>query len=232
MPEVNVGKEIILTKNMKVIVDSEDFAWLSNIHWQAAKGHDTYYASSSHGLMHRLLFPDIGTNCIDHLNGNGLDNRKCNLRIATKAQNAMNIRKEKLKGITRHGEKWVAQIMINGKSEYLGIFDTNDEAALEYDQAAYRFFGEFASVNFPEIPHDSSWEKRRRKGSSNFRGVSRNYNPNKNAWTARSYENSKVIHIGNFPTELEAANAYDRVQRGYSGNLLRLNFPARFIAYG
>jgi len=93
---------------------------------------------------------------IDHINHNGLDNRKANLRPATRTQNIWHRKKFKrpsrsqYKGIdwSKTQKKWRARIRVNGKRIYLGSFDNELEAAKAYDEAAKRYHGEFASLNF------------------------------------------------------------------------------------
>jgi len=91
---------------------------------------------------------------IDHINRNGLDNRRSNLRLATIAQNAWNSRRRKnrsgYKGVWYAKDKgrFRAAIWHNNKREYLGYFDSPRQAALAYDEAAKRYHGEFAVLNF------------------------------------------------------------------------------------
>jgi len=95
---------------------------------------------------------------IDHINGNGLDNRKANLRQSTYAQNSWNRGKarvkssSKYKGVCQHKKdrKWQAQISAVGKRIYLGRFKNQKEAAKAYDKAAKKYHGEFANLNFSE----------------------------------------------------------------------------------
>jgi len=98
---------------------------------------------------------------VDHINRNGLDNRRCNLRIGTIAQNAMNKRGQRnassrFKGVTwsHHVSKWVASINEGGKRRHLGCFVSEIEAALAYDAAARILHGDWACLNFPD--HDST----------------------------------------------------------------------------
>jgi hypothetical protein len=104
--------------------------------------------------LHRLIMdPPKGVH-IDHINGNGLDNRKCNLRMCTKSDNAKNRKLNKnntsgFKGVSPTISRklpWVAQI----SGRYLGRFDDVIEAAKAYDEAAKELHGEFANLNFPE----------------------------------------------------------------------------------
>lgn len=91
----------------------------------------------------------------DHKNGNGLDNRRDNLRLATPTQNNRNRRKQRsatssrYKGVSRKGARWLTQIRVSGRVVRLGTFRDEWEAARAYDQAARRYHGPFACVNFP-----------------------------------------------------------------------------------
>ncbi len=88
---------------------------------------------------------------VDHINHDGLDNRRCNLRLATRANNCHNQRSfkgsSKYKGVWRVGEKWAACIRVDGRSKRLGTFVSEKEAALAYNQAAREHYGEFAKLN-------------------------------------------------------------------------------------
>lgn len=88
----------------------------------------------------------------DHINGDKLDNRRCNLRIATRSQNMANVGAHKdslsaYKGVHRHRTKWQAVICHEGKKHRLGSFLTQEEAARAYNEAAITLFGPFAATN-------------------------------------------------------------------------------------
>lgn len=93
---------------------------------------------------------------IDHINRNGLDNRKANLRPATALQNSWNMKKfrrkcgSRYKGVTwnKRQNKWVAQVQANGKVKFVGYFDDERQAGKAYDAAARKYHGEFAALNF------------------------------------------------------------------------------------
>lgn len=160
-------KEIPLTQGQVALVDDEDFEWLSQWKWCASRGATTFYAVRSTSRktppkrriwMHRAIMgvTDIAME-VDHINGEGLDNRRANLRTATHQQNSWNVRRPRdnwsgFKGITRTPQhRWAAGIVVRGKGIHLGNYDTPDDAARAYDGAARHYFGEFARLNFPGL---------------------------------------------------------------------------------
>jgi hypothetical protein len=127
--------------------------------WRAVKvSNGRFYAVSGHRMvsMHRLILGIPPGACVDHKDGDGLNNRRINLRAATYSQNGINRGRPRnntsgFKGVTRHSRTskfWKAGIEINRKTVYLGRFQTAEEAARAYDSKAYEVFGEFAVLNF------------------------------------------------------------------------------------
>jgi len=101
---------------------------------------------------------------VDHINGNGLDNRRSNLRIATSQQNnrnrkICNLNTSGFKGVRLDRNKWRADIRIDGKRKNLGRFVNPEAAAAAYDEAARKYFGEFATLNFPKSGEQSAHRK-------------------------------------------------------------------------
>jgi len=151
-------RRIPLTQGQTALVDDKDYDLVSRHKWYALQqGEDRWYAVTGHCAipMHRLILdPPEGLE-VDHINQNGLDNRRSNIRICTRAQNSCNRGPNKrnttgYKGVTRHKGKYQAQIGIDGTTLYLSRHDTAREAARAYDAAAQVFHGEFAWLNFPE----------------------------------------------------------------------------------
>lgn len=104
--------------------------------------------------MHRIVLDAPQGTLVDHKNGDRLDNRRCNLRLATRSQNAANTppKPGRLKGVffDKARNLWQARIMVNWKERYIGRFLTQEEAARAYDLKAREYFGEFAALNYPE----------------------------------------------------------------------------------
>jgi hypothetical protein len=154
-------KEIVLSNGMTAKVDGKDFELVNQYNWYLAKqAHRLYAAAWIEGKgvsMHRLILGhEAGQLDIDHRNGDGLDNRRENLRVATRSQNSANGRKQKgtsskYKGVCVTKQGYIkAYVMHLYRRIHLGYFPTEEDAARAYDEAARKYFGEFARVNFPE----------------------------------------------------------------------------------
>jgi len=156
--------KIIPVGTMECFVDDEDYDWVTaEGPWRLLKPYrSTAIYARAHDkadnnvavLMHNLI---LGSKNVDHINENGLDNQRHNLRLATGTQNQANKSKyftvrttSQFKGVhwNSNRQKWVAGINVHKKHFYLGSFDIETEAALAYDRAALVHFGEFAKLNF------------------------------------------------------------------------------------
>lgn len=164
--------EIQLTQGQVALIDEID-SDLAEVKWYALchKHNHSYYASRNLYLangkrqgerLHRVILARIvgrplkhGEDC-DHINRNSLDNRRCNLRVATRSENCSNKaarvdNKIGYKGVHFHTKtkRWRASITKYGKRVSLGLFTTPEEAARAYDTAARELHGDFAFLNFP-----------------------------------------------------------------------------------
>lgn len=156
-------KEIPLTHGKIAIVDAADYEYLNQWKWGATRPYRVWYAVRYIGKkgrggfplrMHReILSVSSPAQTIDHVNGDGLDNRRCNLRLASTRQNCYNVgarkdNKSGQKGVTWHkaSRKWRAQIAVPGKIKHLGTFAEKAEAIKAYQLAAREVHGEFAKL--------------------------------------------------------------------------------------
>lgn len=148
-------KTIELTQGYVALVNDEDYELLSKYKWQVRKCGSNIYAQVTLG-MHQFIMGACSENVVDHINGNGLDNRRENLRLASKAENRMNqnrvVGSSKYKGVSwnKKARKWVAYITHNHDRIHLGTFTEEVLAAKAYDDAAKALFGNFASLNLKE----------------------------------------------------------------------------------
>jgi hypothetical protein len=160
-----IFRRIPLTQGQYAIVDADDYYRLIKYKWQVVRIRDTYYVRrlvSRNGkrttlFMHKVILHAPKGMVVDHINGNPLDNRKANLRLATPAQNSRNRRVTKrgtsiYKGVWYNRTKrlYCARITVSRKMIYIGQFKDEVEAARAYDRAARKYHGEFARLNFPE----------------------------------------------------------------------------------
>jgi hypothetical protein len=140
-----------------MVDDDETGRWAATRKWYLSRTGYVTLARAVNGqtYLHRIVMNASHDGHVDHINGNKLDNRKCNLRICTQAENNRNLTskrsdsKQPYKGvrITASG-KWNARIRSRGHGIHIGNFDTAEAAALAYDEKAKQLFGTFAATNF------------------------------------------------------------------------------------
>lgn len=144
-------KEIQLSQGKVALVDDEDFDMLNVFKWSAlctiGKRRLNFYASRMTGgknsvcvYMHRIIMKPPPEMQVDHIDGNGLNNQKSNLRVVTHRQNQQNLhfkKSSKYPGVCweKKKKKWMASLQISGKSKTLGCFDTEEEAHQAYVDA-------------------------------------------------------------------------------------------------
>lgn len=159
-------KEIKLSQSKVALVDDEDFEYLNQFKWAACKDGKTYYAwrclkpeeknlrGKHRAVMHREIMGNPLNLEIDHIDHDGLNNQKINLRICTRAENRRNSNPtsnaaSKYKGVSWNSRKqrWKVDIMKNYKSYFVGYFKIENEAAASYNKAAIDLYGEYANLN-------------------------------------------------------------------------------------
>lgn len=147
-------KEIKISNGYTTLVDDDDFEKLNKIKWQSLVKSNTIYACNNIGRMHRIIMDAKKGEIIDHLDGNGLNNQKSNLRNCTFQENMRNKRtwgKIKYNGVSFNKKTknfpFRCRITINKKSIHLGYFKTAELAAKEYNKNALLYFGEYAKLN-------------------------------------------------------------------------------------
>ena len=157
-------KQIPLSKDKIALIDDDDFERINQYKWHAHKGHSTHYARMRVRLrdgnrknisMHRFIMNHPLGLSVDHIDGNGLNNTRSNLIIATASQNMANSRPKKTGSSRYKGvfwntlkNRWTSAIRVSGKLIFLGHFNKEEQAAEAYDNAAREYFREFARLNF------------------------------------------------------------------------------------
>jgi hypothetical protein len=238
---------IYLVSGEPVLVDDDDYDRLSRYRWYFTGGYATRYYKRRFIMMHRDILPAPPGKEVDHINGNRLDNRRCNLRLATRTQNCFNRGPARnsatgYKGVSvrREDGLYVAYFKMERHRSYLGSYKTAEEAAKAYDCAARYYAGEFAKTNFPgeeAATADVLRERAKaalkpaldqrtlRGGVSHFRGVCYSKDKRRKRWRAEVSIDGRRHYIGHFLAEEEAARAYDAYVLHKYGRCVLLNFP-------
>lgn len=227
-----MSKEILLTQGKSAIVDDADFERVAQFKWHytASTG---YAARRDHRLnrqilMHRFIMDAESGIEVDHINGDKLDNRRLNLRFATRQENSHNSRGmpntvSRYKGLSYCDGHYYVRLMLNGVQGYYGRYKDERIAAKVYDFAASTAFGDFAKLNFPDEPlmdEDEFYGHIMAKPlKSQYRGVSQG----KGKWIAYIQVKRKFVHLGYFTDEIEAARAYNAAAIKYHGPKAKLN---------
>lgn len=159
------------------LVDDIDYEIVNKIKWYCAKDNNNFYAISNkgkHTKMHRLILGLTAPNILaDHIDHNGLNNQKCNLRICSHSENMRNrkscqnstskylgVNWEKRRyyknGVRKDYPGWKASLKFNKKNVFIGMFKDEKDAALAYNKKATELFGEFANLNIIQIVAQNS----------------------------------------------------------------------------
>jgi len=221
-------KEIILTQGKVALVDDDDYEELNKYKWYATVSRNTFYAGRNTSrndnedhkqhaiIMHRVIMNPPPDMKIDHINGNGLDNRKENLRIVTNRENCQNLHIQKtsdLPGVHWHDRDkiWRAEIRIGDKRYNLGSYDSEYLASLAYKRACEEITRienlklDIEETNFPyniDLPIQKPNPK-----TSKFKGV--NWKKDCQKWVAQIKFENKYYYLGLYETEEEASRVYE-----------------------
>ena len=138
----------------RVLIDLDDVELVGKYKWYIDKG---YAYNKQIDFMHRLIMNYPEGMVIDHINHNKLDNRKCNLRICTSAENSRNRKKQKgsysskYKGVyyDKQKNKWRVRVCVNNKPKHIGYYESEEEGVRAYDRACIKYHKEFCNTNFP-----------------------------------------------------------------------------------
>lgn len=218
-------QEIPLTRGFVALVDATDYEWLASFKWCASvnKTGTLVYAVRGVGgrgkarllSMHRMILGDPPGSLVDHANGNTLDNRRCNLRLATRGQNNANRRSAGCaagyRGVVAGPTAGTWAARLNG---HIGLFDSAEAAALAFDFVARNTYGEFAVLNFPDRVEAMPQKRAQPTGASGLRGVV----PTRGGrWRAIVHRNNRQINLGTFdaPEAAAAARASALAQKTY-----------------
>lgn len=228
-------KTITLTKGFFAIVDDSYFLELNKYKWHylSSGGYAARKYKNKRLLMHREILLAPNNLCVDHINHNGLDNRKENLRLCSKQENCRNQLKKintllPYKGVKiKESGKFESTIRISPIEDYyIGTFNTLEDAAIAYDIKAKEYFGEFAYLNFENISQDKIDKiksqianPKKKNGNSIYRGVYSKFNK----FYAAITKNNVIYNLGSFKNEIDAAIAYNNKAIELLGNKAKLN---------
>ena len=159
-------RKIPISQGKYALVDDKDFEWLNQWKWFVCKNGQMMYVHRNERnesikekrkqitvSMHRSIMKTPKGMDTDHINGDGLDNRRSNLRICTHAENTKNKRKtygtSRYKGVhwCKHNKRWYSYITHNKKQTFVGSFNNERSGAIAYNKAAKKYHGIFAKLN-------------------------------------------------------------------------------------
>lgn len=231
-------KTIPLTQGYEAVVNDADYPLLSKYKWHVVlygvrrdRPYAVGWVSGVAVKMHRLLLGVSAAEHVDHINGNGLDNRRSNIRPCSLKQNLQNSGPRKgrsFKGVCDLGKgKFSARF----NRKHIGTFRTGETAAMAYDFEARKANGEFAWCNFPvdklcaravkegKVASDAKWRIPRR----GFKGVV--FHNKTKSWNVRVRANKASHSFGYHKDQEAAARVYDGVARAIWGKDCYLNYP-------
>lgn len=231
--------QIPLTQGKVAIIDEADYPYVSRFKWYAHKSRSKWYAARQIRIglnkqrrvfLHiELMQPPEGLQ-VDHVDGDGLNCTRENMRHSTQAENTKNAARRHdntsgYKGVaqTRTG-RWMAYINHDGERFALGNYGTPEEAARAYDSRAHELHGAFANLNFPEeTPAPFVKPRLRSSNTSGYLGVS--LKKDTGTFIAYIRVDGKRKYLGAFTDAESAARAFDEAARAAWGQHAPLNFP-------
>ena len=212
-----------LTNGGTTLIDAEDISKLQGYSWYQHMGYARARAPEGEIHLSHVILPCPDGFFIDHINRDKLDNRKANLRVATRSQNNANRRSfdnstSKYKGVhwNKKSGLWEATIRKHGQQVSLGMYEDEIAAASAYNDSARQIWGEYAVLNdIDEVDYKKMRHFRKTlKPHSRYLGVSRHVS---GKWVARLTMNGRRKTLGYFQTEVEAAVAFNRAYTEYTG---------------
>ena len=227
-----------LPSGQDVFLDDEDYERLKTYKYYLHKKGYAYRFESQNGrkkaiYMHHDVVGKEEGKVVDHINREKLDNRRENLRHISNRNNIVNSPKPKVKSTSIYkgvswnkvAKGWHAHIRDNGKRRTLGLFSTEESAAIAYNEAVKKVFGEYGYLN--DVPYDPNWESKqilnRRDGSGKSKYVGVSFQKQTGKWQSHITVNYKSIYLGSYTDEKEAARAYNEAAIKYRGDKAKLN---------
>lgn len=234
-------KILKMSKNEKCLISQEDYNLLSSYKWH--KNIQGYASARINGkllLMHRFLLNPKTNLTVDHINGNKLDNRRINLRILEKQQNNEN-KTKKMKGATstffgvffeKRSQKYISNIIVNGKKIYLGKYINEKEAAIIRDRYIIQNNLNHMQLNFPENINEYKENKynfNKKEKKVSYNGV--HYNNKRKKFISEIIFKRKYYNLMSSDNAIDCAKAYDNfiIKNNIKGK--KLNFPNEYPEY-
>lgn len=238
--------EIELTNDSTqvALVSPIDYDYISQWNWQVGRGYAMRsqwrpgHSTSESIKMYIAVAKRSGLwkegFLIDHKNRVKLDCRRDNLRLATKSQNAANTEYSsglsQYKGVSYY-EGWRSHIKVDYVANYLGMFDTEVNAAIAYDLSALERFGEFACTNFPKENYEGMTYKqfmkdyKSKRFLSGYKGVTKDKRDISGRWVSNTEKMGRRVYVGSYETDYLASRGYDLCRIWEFNDWEKLNHP-------